>query len=177
MVVASYPPCLSLQGPLCPNALAAGAPAVLEAEAAPDRLPELVDAEVAGGPARAALAAAAAAAALAAGCPESLLDPPRRSRSPAALDRRADFHSLTSQISFCADLGTGAHGCTRVPASETQPELEAPEQTSRSRTDRLNAAAQGNARAGGEQMSTLLWVLIIVLVVLALTGGVGFYRR
>jgi flagellar basal body-associated protein FliL len=26
-------------------------------------------------------------------------------------------------------------------------------------------------------VSTLLWILLIVLLVLALTGGVGYYRR
>jgi flagellar basal body-associated protein FliL len=30
---------------------------------------------------------------------------------------------------------------------------------------------------GGETLSTLLWVIIIVLIVLLLTGGIGYGRR
>jgi hypothetical protein len=34
-----------------------------------------------------------------------------------------------------------------------------------------------HSRKGGEQMPTWVWVLIIVLIVLALFGGVGYGRR
>jgi hypothetical protein len=44
-------------------------------------------------------------------------------------------------------------------------------------TLRLNVAAIGNARAGREDMPTWLWIVLIVLLVLALTGGIGYRRR
>jgi hypothetical protein len=37
--------------------------------------------------------------------------------------------------------------------------------------------AQGTVVPGGDEMPTWLLVLIIVLVVLALFGGFGYYRR
>ena len=42
---------------------------------------------------------------------------------------------------------------------------------------RLSMTASGNARSGGEDMPTWLWILLIVLLVLALTGGIGYRRR
>jgi hypothetical protein len=40
-----------------------------------------------------------------------------------------------------------------------------------------SVSAQGTVVPGGDEMPTWLLVLIIVLVVLALFGGFGYYRR
>jgi putative exporter of polyketide antibiotics len=41
----------------------------------------------------------------------------------------------------------------------------------------LRAPGRGHIWAGGDDMPTWLWVLLIVLLVLILFGGIGYRRR